>query len=141
MNRSIRSFLANLAISACIGLTVGVVVLYPRGLATSPAHLLLASAAIGVIIGTLARATVLLFFRYTGKNLFVGYSLLFLITGSLTLAAAYPLEWTAKLMMLAVVQPLALLTMYFNIRYFHRLNDGLKRKQASLAQKPPDDRP
>ena len=45
--------------------------------------------------------------------------------------------WPAALLSqpAAWVMPLALLTMFLNIRYSERLNAGLKRKQSALGQK------
>lgn len=134
MKKSIKFFLLNTFISACIGLIVGFIIVAALGLKTDISNYLWASAFIGAIIGTSAKLSVLLLRRYATKKPLVGYTLMFFVSGMLTLLFSYHQDFTTKIIILAVVQPLALLAMYCNIHYFYRLNDGLKRKQEELKQ-------
>jgi len=134
MLKTIQIFLLNIVMFACIGVIVGGIVILPQGIETNLFTLLITSAFIGVIIGMLTKFSVLLLHRYFQKRLWVSYSLMLLIAGGLTLLFSYSQDFKTKLIILAIVEPLALLTMFFNRRYVHRLNDGLKRKQATLGQ-------
>ena len=128
-------FLINTFIYACIGMLVGIAITYYRGLDTQLFSLLWQCALTGVVIGTITKFSVVLLHRTIKSNRWILYCLMLLIAGGLTLVTTYSLDHTTQLVTLAIVEPLALLTMYLNIRYFHRLNDGLKRKQSTLAQK------
>ena len=128
-------FLINTFIYACIGMLVGVAITLYRGLDTQLFSLLWRGALTGVVIGTITKSSVVLLQRTIKSSRWVLYCLMLLVAGGLTLATSYSLDLTTQLTMLAIVEPLALFTMYINIRYFHRLNAGLKRKQSTLAQK------
>ncbi len=128
-------FLINTFIYACIGMLVGVAITYYRGMDIQLFSLLWRGALTGVVIGTITKFSVVLLHRAIKSSRWVLYCLMLLIAGGLTLATSYSLDFTTQLTALAVVEPLALLTMYLNIRYFHQLNAGLKRKQSSLTQK------
>ena len=134
MLQTIQLFLLNIVMFACIGIIVGVAVILPQRIETNIFNLLITSAFIGVIIGMLTKFSILLLHRYFQKRLWISYSLMLLIAGGLTLLFSYSQDFNTKLIILAIVEPLALLTMFFNRRYVHRLNDGLKRKQAALEQ-------
>lgn len=127
--------LINTLIYACIGMLVGVAITYYRGMDTQLFSLLWRGALTGVVIGTITKFSVVLLHRAIKSSRWVLYCLMLLIAGGLTLATSYSLDLTTQLTMLAIVEPLALLTMYLNIRYFHQLNAGLKRKQSTLTQK------
>lgn len=114
---------------------VGIAITYYRGLDTQLFSLLWQCALTGVVIGTITKFSVVLLHRTIKSNRWILYCLMLLVAGGLTLVTTYSLDHTTQLVTLAIVEPLALLTMYLNIRYFHRLNDGLKRKQSTLAQK------
>ena len=128
-------FLINTFIYACIGMLVGVAITFYRGLDAQLFSLLWRGALTGVVIGTITKSSVVLLHRTVKSSRWVLYGLMLLVAGGLTLATSYSLDLTTQLTMLAIVEPLALLTMYINIRYFQRLNAGLKRKQSTLAQK------
>jgi len=89
----------------------------------------------GIVIGTITTSSVVLLHRTIKSSPWLLYCLMLLVAGVLTLGISYSLDLATQLTMLAIVEPLALLTMYLNIRYFHRLNAGLKRKQSTLTQK------
>ena len=134
MLQTIQLFLLNIVMFACIGIIVGVAVILPQRIETNIFNLLITSAFIGVIIGMLTKFSILLLHRYFQKRLWISYSLILLIAGGLTLLFSYSQDFNTRLIILAIVEPLAFLTMFFNRRYVHRLNDGLKRKQAALEQ-------
>lgn len=135
MLQTVLILLINTFIYACIGMLVGVALTYYRGLDAQLFPLLWRGALTGIVIGTITKFSTGLLHRTIKSNRWLLYSLMLLVAGGLTLAVSYSLDFTTQLTALAVVEPLALFTMYLNIRYFHRLNDGLKRKQSTLTQK------
>ena len=135
MLQTILILLVNTFIYACIGMLVGVAITYYREMDTQLFSLLWRSALTGIVIGTITKSSIVLLHRTIKSSRWVLYCLMLLVAGGLTLATSYSLDLTTQLTMLAIVEPLAMLTMYLNIRYFHRLNDGLKRKQSTLIQK------
>ena len=135
MMHTVLIVLINTLIYACIGMLVGVAITYYRGLDTQLLSLLWRGALTGVVIGTITKFSVVLLHLAITNSRWVLYCLMLLVAGGLTLAASYSLDLTTQLTMLAIVEPLAMLTMYLNIRYFHQLNAGLKRKQSTLTQK------
>lgn len=135
MLQTVLIFLINTFIYACIGMLVGVAITYYRGLDAQLLSLLWRGALTGIIIGTITKSSVVLLHRTIKSSRWLLYCLMLLIVGVLTLATSYSLDLATQLTMLAIVEPLALLTMYLNIRYFQQLNAGLKRKQSTLTQK------
>ena len=134
MLQSIQLFLINVLMFASIGLIVGVVIILPQRQEASQLFILLTSALIGVVIGMVTKTSVLLLNRYVKNSSLLSYGLMLLIAGGLTLLVSCSEDFKTKLIMLAIVEPLALLSMYFNKRYIQRLNEGLKRKQTELGQ-------
>ena len=135
MMQTVLIFLINTFIYACIGMLVGFAITYYRGLDAQLLSLLWRGALTGVVIGTITNFSVVFLHRTTKSSRWVLYCLMLIVAGGLTLATSYSLDLTTQLTMLAIVEPLAMLTMYLNIRYFHQLNAGLKRKQSTLTQK------
>lgn len=123
----------NVFLYACIGMSAGAAYSYFHGLEGSLIYALPKSAAVGMIIGVITKCSILFLRRYV-KALWALYALMMLIAGGLTLVVSYSSELREKIMILIIVESLALSTMYMNIRYFHRLNNGLKRKQAVLEK-------
>jgi len=135
MMQTVLIFLINTFIYACIGMLVGLAITYYRGLDSQLVSLLWRGALTGIVIGTITKFSVVLLHRTIKGSRWVIYGLMLLVVGGLTLATSYSLDLTTQLTMLAIVEPLALFTMYLNIRYFHQLNAGLKHKQSALTQK------
>ena len=135
MLQTMTVFVVNTLIYACIGMLVGIAITCFQGRDTQLISLLWRSALTGVVIGTITKLSVVFLHRNRNLSLWGLYGLMLVIAGGLTWIVSYSLDFATQLAVLAVVAPLALLTMYLNVRYSHRLNDGLKRKQSSLTQK------
>ncbi len=127
--------IVNTLIYACIGMLVGVAIAYCKGLDAQLFSLLWRGALTGVVIGTITKLSVVFLHRNRNLGLWGLYGLMLVIAGGLTLVVSYSLDFATQLTVLSIVEPLALLTMYLNIRYSRQLNEGLKRKQSALAQK------
>lgn len=135
MLQTMTVFVVNTLIYACIGMLVGIAITCFQGRDTQLISLLWRGALTGVVIGTVTKLSVVFLHRNRNLSLWGLYGLMLVIVGGLTWIVSYSLDFATQLAVLAVVAPLALLTMYLNVRYSHRLNDGLKRKQSSLTQK------
>lgn len=134
MRHNIIVSLLNALVAAFIGLLVGIVLMFIYPIENPLQHLAINSL-LGIMIGTVARLSSILMYHFGSQHLYWGYILTFLITliGCTLASLGQPLNTT--LIVLAIAEPLALLAAFFNITYAHRLNDGLKRKQALLKQK------
>jgi drug/metabolite transporter (DMT)-like permease len=127
--------IVNTLIYAGIGMLVGVAIAYCQAMEDQLLYLLWRGALTGIVIGTVAKFSVVLLHRNRKSSTWSLYGLMLLVAGGLTLATSFSLNLATQLTVLSIVEPLALLTMYLNIRYSERLNEGLKRKQSILAQK------
>jgi hypothetical protein len=135
MLQTLLIFLINMLLYACIGMLAGVAITYYRELDVQLFSLLCRGALTGIVIGTITKFSVVLLRRTVKSSRWLLYCLMLLVAGGLTLAASYSLDLPTQLPALAIVEPMAFLTIYLNIRYFHQLNAGLKRKQSTLTQK------
>lgn len=124
-------FALNALLSAVVGIAVGGAVWLLDGGELYSA--LLKGAGLGALIGTLAKASVRLLFRYTLANPRRGYALTAAVVALLSWSCSYRADWKTMVLLLAIAEPLALLTMYVNMRYFYKWNDKLKQKQQRLV--------
>lgn len=123
-------FTLNALLSALVGIVVGGAVWLVDGGELYRA--LLQGAAFGALIGTLAKLSVRLLFRYTLVNRRRGYALTAAVVALLSWSCSYRADWKTVVLLLAIAEPLALLTMYVNMRYFYKWNNKLKQKQQRL---------
>ena len=135
MLQTIMVLIVNTLIYAGIGMLVGVAIAYFQAMEGQLLYLLWRGALMGIVIGTVTKSSVVLLHRKRNSSLWSLYGLMLLVAGGLTLVTSFSLNMATKLAILSIVESLALLTMYLNIRYSERLNAGLKRKQSVLAQK------
>lgn len=133
MHQAILSFLLNALLSAVIGLTVGLALQYTYPLENSLWYLSTSILA-GISIGTASKFSSGLIYHFGMQNIAWSYVFTFVITLVGCLFSSFDAPLTIKLTILAIAEPLALLAVFLNIRYALRLNDNLKRKQASLKQ-------
>ena len=135
MLQTIMVLIVNTLIYAGIGMLVGVAIAYFQAMEGQLLYLLWRGALTGIVIGTVTKSSVVLLHRKRNSSMWSLYGLMLLIAGGLTLVTSFSLNMATKLAVLSIVEPLALLTMFLNIRYSERLNAGLKRKQSALGQK------
>jgi len=135
MLQTIMVLIVNTLIYAGIGMLVGVAIAYCQAMEGQLLYLLWRGALTGIVIGTVAKLSVVMLHRMRKGSMWSHYGLMLLIAGGLTLATSISLNIATQLAILSIVEPLAVLTMYLNIRYSERLNAGLKRKQSALVQK------
>lgn len=134
MRQAILASFLTILCAALIGLLVGIALLFAYPSENSLRHLA-TSSLIGIMIGIASKTSVVLMHKYGSQNLSWSYLLTFIITlaGSILASLGEPL--TTTLVVLAIAEPLALLTTVMNVKYIYHLNDGLKRKQAGFREK------
>lgn len=132
MSQIIKPLLLNTIYSGCIGLLVGIIAILPLQIDENPTKVLLISAFIGIMIGTASKLSVILLYRYTKGTLWMSCCMVLVVAGLITLAVAYPFDLINKVILLAIVEPSALVGMFINIVYSRSLNERLKCKQAAL---------
>lgn len=134
MRHTIKAYLSNALLSAFIGLLVGIVLTFIYPVESALQHLAFSSI-VGIMIGTISRLSAISMYHLGSQKVVWGYILTFSITLIGSLLASLGQSLNCTLIVLAIAEPLALLTAFLNITYAYRLNDGLKRKQALLREK------
>lgn len=134
MRHSILAFLLNALVSAFIGLLVGIALTFVYPI-ESPFRHLAFSSLVGIMIGTASMFSSILMYHLGSQNISWVYIRTFLITLIGSILASLGQSLNCTLIVLAIAEPLALLTAFLNITYACRLNDGLKHKQALLREK------
>ena len=134
MRHTIIASLLNALVAAFIGLVVGIVLMFIYPIENAFQHLV-TSSLVGIMIGTVSRLSAILMYHFGWQKIYWGYILTFFITLIGSILASLGQSLNCILIVLAIAEPLALLTAFLNITYAYRLNDGLKRKQALLREK------
>lgn len=137
MSQNIKAFLINAIFSALIGLIVGLATILLHVFQQETiVHLLLKGSFIGLIIGSVSKLSVIVLRHNLPKKPFRVYLIVFLFTGISTIISSYPFDqpFTYNVVIIAGAETLAMLATFIKLRYFIRLNAGLKRKQALFKQ-------
>ncbi|MBP2649261.1 MAG: hypothetical protein H6Q74_86 [Firmicutes bacterium] len=136
MRNAVIAYVLNAIGSAFIGLVVCSVEVVMNVYQPEMFRYFVHSAVIGAIIGTVCRIVGYSLSGYMGHNIFRSLGLIFIIIAAAMALVndIFNVSFCHLFVLLVIAEVLGLLTAYLNIRYAKKLNDRLKKKQATIRQ-------